>query len=85
MTRWIENTDKHGNTWKLILEKRKGTTNRFELSFHINSKKFVLSRISTKTQADDMWELMAKTVKEGTPMKREADPKPESKKDKTNE
>lgn len=69
MIRCIENIDDNGNKWKLSLEKRPGTTNRFELSFTLNSKKFVLSRITTRIQADDTWELIEKTVKEGTPTK----------------
>lgn len=73
--RWIENVDKNGNKWKLSLEKREGTTNRFELRFTLNSKKFVLSRIFTKTQADNTWELIEKIVKEGTPTNVETEQK----------
>lgn len=75
MMRWIENVDKNGNKWKLSLEKREGTTNRFELRFTLNSKKFVLSRIFTKTQADNTWELIEKIVKEGTPTNVETEQK----------
>lgn len=73
--RSIENVDKNGNKWKLSLEKREGTTNRFELSFTLNSKKFVLSRIFTRTQADNTWELIEKIVTEGTPTNVETEQK----------
>lgn len=69
MIRCIENIDEHGNCWKVSLETRKGSTNRFELSFFLNSKKFVLSRITTKIQAEDTWEHLSKIIKEGTPLK----------------
>ncbi len=62
-TKEIVAKDGEGNTWKITMSKMETKTNRFELSFWFNEKKFSLSKLQSNRSADDTWELLQKIRK----------------------
>jgi len=65
-TREIITKDAEGNTWKITMSKMETKTNRFELMFWFNEKKFSLSKLQSNRSADDTWELLQKIKKSGS-------------------
>lgn len=64
--RSIETTDEAGNKWSLNIVRREPYTNRFKFIFSINNKEFLLHKITTHKQANDLWDSIKKMIIPGT-------------------